>query len=573
MDTIDRHRFLASAIVGRSTPVRESEADSPLAFSDGRTIYLPQSDATHEGWPAVASQAVLIAAGSLHPSLLRQLVGRPATAQRYVYLEVLRATHVLVDRLPWSYSERVEFKVKPRTESASASLTLAATRAPLPPAPSYFGTVRPLLALRQAIGAGGLAAFSTQRPLETPSATDVPELDEEDEGEESAILRLLQNPFSAARPLGDLLNNILGAGRTRGKRDGAADGAVGSEIPVGRVERALRRGVHAVLTGAKAPDIEGVASVSVLKYPEWNVNTRRYAQDWVSLEQVEPERVDEPSNRDLAFPRPSLELRRQLGRMGLDRQLQTGQSDGSDLDMRPIIDCAIDLYAGHSPASLNVYRASLRSRRDLAVNIVLDISGSTGERRSDGGSAFEDQRQLAYQLGFTLDSLGDTVAMMGFHSWGRNLARAVRIKNHDERWSLAVAERLRSLDPVGYTRMGAAIRHGHHVLHDRIRLPNRLLILITDGVAYDQDYELNYAAADARRSLEEARRAGTACLALSVGAGATADELAKVFGATNILTVDEVDQVSRRIREVCRHALASVSQRRFTDSGRIQRPR
>lgn len=573
MDTIDRYRFLASAIVGRSTSVRDSDTKSALAFSDGRTIFLPHSDATHEGWPAVAAQSVLIAAGSLHPSLLRHLVGRPAIAQRYVYLEVLRATHVLVDRLPWSYSERVEFKVKPRTESASASLTLAATRAPLPPPPSYFGTVRPLLTLRQAIGTGGLAAFSTQRPLETPSAADVPELDEEDEGEESAILRLLQNPFSAARPWGDLLNNILGAGRTRGQREGAADGAVGSEIPLGRVERVLRRGVHAVLTGAKAPDIEGVASVSVLKYPEWNMNTRRYAQDWVSLEQVGAERVGEPPIGTIAFPRPALELRRQLSRLGLDPQLQTGQSDGSDLDMRPIVDCVINLKAGHSPASLNVYRASLRTRRNLAVNIVLDISGSTGERRPDGGSAFEDQRQLAYQLGFTLDSLGDTVAMMGFHSWGRNLARAVRIKNHDERWSLAVAERLRSLDPVGYTRMGAAIRHGHHVLHDRIRLPNRLLILITDGVAYDQDYELNYAAADARRALEEARRAGTACLALSVGAGATADELAKVFGATNILTVDEVDQVSRRIREVCRHALASVSQRRFTDSGRIQRPR
>jgi nitric oxide reductase activation protein len=149
----------------------------------------------------------------------------------------------------------------------------------------------------------------------------------------------------------------------------------------------------------------------------------------------------------------------------------------------------------------------------------------------------------------------------------------VRIKNPEERWSLAVGERLRRLEPVGYTRIGAAIRHGHHVLHDRIRLPNRLLILITDGVAYDQDYEHDYAAADARRALEEARSAGTACLALSVGAGAPVDDLAKVFGAANILTVDEIPQVTRRIREVSRHALATVSKRRFSRNGRSQRPR
>ncbi len=97
--------------------------------------------------------------------------------------------------------------------------------------------------------------------------------------------------------------------------------------------------------------------------------------------------------------------------------------------------------------------------------------------------------------------------------------------------------------------------------------------MITDGVVYDQDYELNYAAADARRAVEEARSAGTACIAVSVGGGASVDDLAEVFGAANILTVDEVPQITRRIREVSRHALATVSQRRFTGSRRPQRPR
>jgi nitric oxide reductase NorD protein len=563
MDSIDRHRFLASAIVGRATPVRESDKESALAFSDGRSIFLPKSPAAdQEIWPAIAAQAVLIAAGSLHASLLRQLVGRRPLAQRYVYLEVLRASHVLRDRLPLAYSARSELAIAPRTESAAASLALASSRAPLPQAPPYFGTVRPLLTLRQAIGERGLAALVTQPPLESPAG--VPELDEEDDGEESAILRLLQNPFSAASPLGGLLNGILGAGRKRNERAGGAASA-GSEIPVGRTERALRRGAHAVLSQSMAPDLDDMAASGALMYPEWNVNTRRYAHDWVSLEQVEAERAEGETRRELTFAHPSLELRRQLARLGLDRQLQTGQSDGSDLDMRPLIDCAIDLRAGHSPSSLNVYRASLRTRRDLAVNVVLDISGSTGEQRPDGHCAFEDQLQLAYQLGSTLDSLGDTVAMMGFHSWGRGLARAVHIKHHDERWSLAVVERLRLLDPVGYTRLGAAIRHGHRVLHERIRLPNRLLILITDGVAYDQDYEQQYAAADARRALEEARSAGTACVALSVGAGANADDLTKVFGATTILVIDEVSQLGRHIRHVCRHALATVSQRRFNN--------
>jgi hypothetical protein len=560
MNTFERHRFLASAIAGRSVAVRASEKVQDLAFSDGRTIFLPQAaELDAELWLAVASQAVLIGAGSLHPALLRQLVGRRAVAQRYVYLEVLRASHVLADRLPMAYSERGEL-VTPRTNGATASLALASSRVPLPPAPAYFGTVRPLSTLRHAIGEQGLAAFSNAEP-HAAAADAVAELDAEDAGEASAILRLLQNPLAVGGPLADLLNSIFGAGIKRGQHESRTESA-GSEIPMGRTERALRRGLRAVLTRAATPDIEGVAAISVLSYPEWNVNTQSYRRDWVSLEQVEAERPEGGTARDVRFLHPSHELRRQLGQLGLDRRLETGQSDGSDLDMRPMMDCAIDLRAGHSPPSLNVYRASLRTRRDLAVTLILDISGSTGEQRPEGHCAFADQLQLAYQLGFTLDSLGDTVAMMGFHSWGRSLVRAVHIKNHDERWSLAVAERLRLLEPVGYTRLGAAIRHGHHVLHERIRLPNRLLILVSDGVAYDQDYELNYAAADTRRALDEARGAGTACLALSVGADAKVDELATVFGATNLLVMDEVAQVSGKIRDACRHALSSVSRRR-----------
>jgi hypothetical protein len=50
---------------------------------------------------------------------------------------------------------------------------------------------------------------------------------------------------------------------------------------------------------------------------------------------------------------------------------------------------------------------------------------------------------------------------------------------------------------------------------------------------------------------------------LSVGSGTDTDKLRDVFGAANILAVDEVAEVTARIRTVCRDALASVSKRRF----------
>ena len=96
-----------------------------------------------------------------------------------------------------------------------------------------------------------------------------------------------------------------------------------------------------------------------------------------------------------------------------------------------------------------------------------------------------------------------------------------------------------------------------------MRLPNRLLVLITDGIAYDQDYEQSYAEGDARKALFEAKAAGTACVCLCIGSGTQTDKLKQIFGAANILAVDEPEQITGRIREVCKQAVASVSKRKL----------
>jgi nitric oxide reductase activation protein len=378
------------------------------------------------------------------------------------------------------------------------------------------------------------------------------------------LLRLFQNPFSG-NPVSDVLNRILGAGISKQRREARTDaGDGGAELPVGRVERALRRGIYAVRStlAVALPNLERVASPAFV-YPEWDVHASAYRRDWVFVEESDAWREDGPQDVASLLGTAPMELRRELAGLGVDQEMHRRQHDGSDLDLGALIDCAIELRAGHSSPALNVYRASRRTRRDLAVTLVLDISGSTGEQPYEDHSIFRKQLQAAFQLGQVFDSLGDTVAMFGFHSWGRKLVRVVRIKGHDERWSLRVAERMALLEPVGYTRIGAAIRHGSRLLHDTMRLPNRLLILITDGIAYDQDYELGYAAGDARRALADARASGTACVCLSVGSGTDTDKLRDVFGAANILAVDEVAEVTARIRTVCRDALASVSKRRF----------
>ncbi len=565
---IERYGFLASAIAGRRVTVGWAGRSGALAYSDGQAIFVPPPDPVNGGdpWAAITAQAALIGAGSLQASMLRQLVGRPAVARRYLYLEMLRAARMLAVRLPWAFTERPELRSPARTAAAQDSLDLAAGTESLPEPPDYFGRIVPLLGVRAAVSEQGWAALSRKQQRGQMKTAEVPDLDEDDAGETSRILRLFQNPFATGNPLSDLLNNILGAGVSKRRREAAAGDGGGAELPVGRVEQALKRGVHAVLSklALHMPEPERATATPAFVYPEWDVHANAYRRDWVFIEETEPFREDGPQAFGHLLKAAPVELRRQLSALGVDQEMHRRQNDGSDLDLGALIECAIELRTGHSPPALQVYRTSRRTRRDLAITIIVDISGSTAEESRGGDSTFKKQLNLAYQLGQVLDSLGDRVAMFGFHSWGRKLVRVVRIKDHAERWSLRVADRMALLEPVGYTRIGAAIRHGTHLLNDSMRLPNRLLVLITDGIAYDQDYELRYAAADAGRALAEARKAGTACVCLCVGSGSDTGKLAEVFGAANILAVDEVAQVTGRIREVCRHALAQVSKRRLT---------
>jgi Mg-chelatase subunit ChlD len=562
--------MLAGAIAGRKISVEVSDNENAIGFSDGKTLFLPASHAIDDllQWPLVVSQACMIAAGSLDASVLRYLVGRQRAVQRYVYLEVLRATRFCNDRLPLRFTDLVELRnAQALSDSAAKSLTIALSAVPLPPTPGYFGTIKPLATLRRAIGDERFATWRNRALASSPGQNAVPELADDMDTESSKILKLFQNPLARGNRLSNWLNALFGSGHSKNKPESNSPENAGAELPINHVERAIRRTANMhVSTSVHLPDIAIPGTRQALRYPEWDAHRQSYRQNWVSVEEAEAWRPDGPQEIAAAIYAPITEWKRQLASLGLDHELHRRQPDGADLDVGALLDCAIDLQTNQSPSTLNVYRASRRTRRDLAVVILLDVSGSTGEKDLSETSVFMKQLRLTYQLGLTLDALGDSVAILGFHSWGRHLVRVVRIKGYEEHWNAKVAERLALLEPIGYTRIGTAIRHGDHLLRSGMRLPNRLLVLITDGIAYDQEYEDRYAEADTRKALEEAKAGGTACVCLSVGSSTEIEKLSSVFGATNFLAVDEVEQITAKIRELCRRALATVSRRQL---GRI----
>ena len=140
--------------------------------------------------------------------------------------------------------------------------------------------------------------------------------------------------------------------------------------------------------------------------------------------------------------------------------------------------------------------------------------------------------------------------------------RVPRVLAFGERPDGRMRERARQLTPVGYSRLGAAIRHGTAVLCEHAGTPRRLLVVISDALAYDKGYEGAYAHADTRKALAESREAATASVCLSIGASTGADALTRVFGGSHFLALPDVLGGERALRHMFERAVAQSRRRR-----------
>jgi nitric oxide reductase activation protein len=180
----------------------------------------------------------------------------------------------------------------------------------------------------------------------------------------------------------------------------------------------------------------------------------------------------------------------------------------------------------------------------------------------------------ALTLMSALHDLGDRVALYGFNSRGRRAVQLLRVKSFDDPLDVQVAMRLGSLKPAAFTRLGAAIRHSTSVVVERSGTPRRLLVVLSDGFAYDQGYQGRYGEADARRSLTEARRRGVGCVCLSVGTETDPQALRRVFGSAAHAALSRSDELPTVIAPLLWAALRSAErqQRTFQRSLRAREP-
>ncbi len=258
-------------------------------------------------------------------------------------------------------------------------------------------------------------------------------------------------------------------------------------------------------------------------YDEWNFRENDYRRDYcrvrVTAAPAEPsvripDDLDDHSRKvRAAFER----LRPDLARR------QKYLPDGDAINVDQLTDYLIARRREPSPR-VRFYEKHLLSRRDLAVQILLDVSGSTAGQDEGHARTIDLEKQAALVLAHGLAALDDRFAICGFTSSGRERCDYIVYKDFEEPWCEQTGARVASARPRNSTRIGPALRHsGWRLAQQPCR--QRLILLVTDGKPMDSDYDptSRYAQHDVRMACEENARRDIHTFAITTEANSRAD--------------------------------------------------
>lgn len=556
-------RLLACAVAGRSVYLSYLQDADASPYADGNRIYVPVSQALEQQRLAIITQSLLIAGGSYKSALMSGLLGRGKVKSRYLLLEVARCARLVNHRVPPSYQSAIlPYQADCRCESAEESLAVAKSNKALPEPPSWYGKVYPMRILRnKGSQAGSPISNDVLEELETSLKQLRKRLDEnEDEDKvKDSFWQLLSSPKGKNGLLSNILKELLDMSSSPdgGKSDSGSGTSV--ESVSGRWVKRLADVANALRSTSdlSIPSSFILQESGAHSYKEWDCQTQQYKHNWVSVEEVEAWTENDEKVIGEFSTAPNQQYHKLLAGLCFNVERHRNQSFGDDLVLDRLVDLTTNIRSGFS-GDVRIYSANLKTRRDLGVQILLDASSSTQEAAENNRNVCDGQMEVAWQLCQSFHDLGDRVAMHGFHSWGRSLVRLQRLKSFNEPMGAAVHHRCKELSVAGYTRCGAAIRHAVHLLNHYSGMPRKLLLVISDGYPYDDQYEGQYAAEDTRRALDEARENHVACVCLSIGSDVGNKKLEAIYGDANYLAVDTVPKVAVKLRPVIEAVLSQT---------------
>ncbi|MEB2779712.1 VWA domain-containing protein [Algoriphagus sp. C2-6-M1] len=256
-----------------------------------------------------------------------------------------------------------------------------------------------------------------------------------------------------------------------------------------------------------------------LKYNEWDCKQMNYKPAFCKVYPRTQMKTDAHYYQKTISKNAStlMSLRKMLTSINNKMHQQRRQNQGEEFDIDAITDLYTDVHSKKTPSE-NIYISSRKKEKDLSILLLLDISLS-----SDGYAAnnrvIDVEKEVSILFGEILHEFKIDFSIDSFYSKTRNYSTYLTLKDFDEPWQSA-KHKIGAVEPNGYTRIGAALRHAG-VRMDQRKMKNKWVILISDGKPNDYDmYEGKYGIQDVKQALRELNERQINSYALAIEAQA-----------------------------------------------------
>ena len=256
-----------------------------------------------------------------------------------------------------------------------------------------------------------------------------------------------------------------------------------------------------------------------LTYDEWDFEKRKYKEHFCKVYPKIQQKTDSNYYQNTILRNNStlLNLRKILTNLNNKMQQQKRQTQGEEFDIDAITDLYVDVHSKKTPSD-KIYLSNRKKEKDLSILLLLDISLSS-DSYAAGNRVIDVEKQVSILFGEILNEFNIDFSIDSFYSKTRNFSTYLTVKDFDENWAIT-KNKVGAIEPSGYTRIGAALRHAGARLDTR-KTKNKWIILISDGKPNDYDkYEGKYGINDVKQALRELNQKNVNSYALAIEAQA-----------------------------------------------------
>lgn len=240
-------------------------------------------------------------------------------------------------------------------------------------------------------------------------------------------------------------------------------------------------------------------------YDEWDEKKRSYKKNYVK---VYPEKFDQIDREYYThvinkYQKEIKKLKKIINQHYNKTIIKNRQIDGNDIDFDAYVNYFCEVHSKKTPEE-SIYLNKLLKMHEFIILILMDQSLST-DGYVENHRIIDLEKEAIIILGEIFKDIAINFYIAGFYSKTRNQIYYNILKDFHEPWTI-VQNRVGKIEPLGYTRIGAAIRHSNNLLRE-YSYSKKWVIVLSDGKPNDYDkYEGRYGIYDVKQSIREGRK-------------------------------------------------------------------